>query len=152
MRREFSSFSGEGMAFSVKLCTSSGVKLLRWLSDDTRPWLLLWNFAPVLVWNFCGDCLTTYDHGFFCGTLHQFWCETFAVIVWPYTTMADWHSWHVITFSLLLLAKEINWLCILGMRLPPHRQHRYISRKGLIDCAFLVCDYLLIVTFRREKD
>ena len=125
------------MTFAVKLCTSAGVKLLRWLSDDTRPWLLLWNFAPVLVWNFCGDCLTTYttmtfasilstsagvkllrwlsddirlwlllryfapvlvwnfcgdclmtyDHDFCCETLHQFWCETFAVIVWRHTTM-----------------------------------------------------------------
>ena len=45
------------MAFAVKLCTSSGVKLLRWLPD----WL------P-----------TTY--GFCCETLHQFWCETFTVI------------------------------------------------------------------------
>ena len=76
------------MAFAVKLCTSSGVKLLRWLSDDIQTWLLLWNFAPVLVWNFCGDCLTTYKHGFCCDTLHQFWCETFAVIVWRHTTMA----------------------------------------------------------------
>ena len=75
------------MTFAVKLCTSSGVKLLRWLSDDIRLWLLLWNFAPVLVWNFCGDCLTTYDHDFCCETLHQFWCETFAVIVWRHTTM-----------------------------------------------------------------
>ncbi len=75
------------MTFAVKLCTSAGVKLLRWLSDDTRPWLLLWNFAPVLVWNFCGDCLTTYDYDFCCETLHQFWCETFAVIVWRHTTM-----------------------------------------------------------------
>ena len=28
------------MAFAVKLCTSSGVKVLRSLSDETRPWLL----------------------------------------------------------------------------------------------------------------
>ena len=67
------------------------------------------------------------------------------------------HSWHVITSSsLLFAAKKINSLCILGMRIPPHRQHRYVSRKGLIptnrqhryisrkgfiDCAFLACDY-----------
>ena len=40
------------------------------------------------------------------------------------------------------------------MRLPPHRQHRYVSRKGLIDCAFLACDYHLIVSIVtvREKE
>ena len=94
------------MAFAVKLCTSSGVKLLRWLSDHTRQWLLLWNFTPVLVWNFCGDCLTTHDHGFCCETLHQFWCETFAVIVWPHTTIA---------FAVKLCTssgvKLLRWLC-----------------------------------------
>ena len=93
------------MTFAVKLCTSSGVKLLRWLSDDIRPWLLLWNFAPVLVWNFCGDCLTTYDHDFCCETLHQFWCESFAVIVWRHTTM---------TFAAILCTssgvKLLRWL------------------------------------------
>ena len=93
------------IAFSVKLCTSSDVKLLRWLSDHIRLWLFLWNFAPVLVWNFCGDCLTTYDHCFFCETLYQFWCETFAVIVWPHTTM---------TFSVKLCTssgvKLLRWL------------------------------------------
>ena len=75
-------------AFAAKLCTSSGVKLLRWLPDGPRAttsfccetlhqfwcetftmiawlttydyWLLLRNFAPVLVWNFYGDCLK--DH------------------------------------------------------------------------------------------
>ena len=47
------------MAFAAKLCTSSGVKLLRWLPD----WLH-----------------TTY--GFCCETLHQFLCETFTVIAW----------------------------------------------------------------------
>ena len=73
-------------------------------------WLLLRNFAPVLVWNFYGDCLPDYlrllafaaklctsssvkllrwfpdwlttTTGFCCETLHQFWCETFAVIAW----------------------------------------------------------------------
>ena len=44
-------------AFAAKLCTSSGVELLRWLLDWLR---------------------TTY--GFCCETLHQFWCETFTVI------------------------------------------------------------------------
>ena len=76
------------LAFAAKLCTSSGVKLLRWLPDwlptttgfccetlhqfwcETFTviawlttydyWLLLRNFAPVLVWNFYGDCLTDY--------------------------------------------------------------------------------------------
>ena len=57
----------------------------RWLSHDVKPWL--WNFAPVLVRNVCGDCLTTYKHDFSCETLHQFWCETFAVIVWRHTNM-----------------------------------------------------------------
>ena len=75
-------------AFAAKLSTSSGVKFLRWLPDWLHTtygfccetfhqfwcetftviawltaydlWLLLRNFAPVLVWNFCGDCLTDY--------------------------------------------------------------------------------------------
>ena len=153
------------LAFAAKLCTSSGVKLLRWLPDWlptttgfccktlhqfwcetfmviawlTIPtttgfccetlnqfwcetftmiawlttyhyWLLLRNFAPVLVWNLYGDCLTDYQRllafapklctssgvellqwlpdwiptttGFCCETLHQFWCGTFTVIAW----------------------------------------------------------------------
>ena len=77
------------LAFAAKLCTSFGVKLLRWLPDwlptttgfccetlhqfwcETFTviawlttydyWLLLRNFAPVLVWNFYGDCLTDYQ-------------------------------------------------------------------------------------------
>ena len=77
------------MSFAVKLCTSPGVKLLRWLSDHTRPWLLLWNFAPVLLWSFCGDCLTTHDHMAFAVKLcTSSGVKLFAVIVWPHTTMA----------------------------------------------------------------
>ena len=72
------------MAFVEKLCISSGLKLLRWLPDMTTQdkWLLLRNFAPVLMWNFYGDCLTRLyqTNGFCCETLHQFWCETFSVI------------------------------------------------------------------------
>ena len=77
------------MAFAAKLCTSSDVKLLPWLPDwlpttysfccETLHqfwcetfmviawltaydlWLLLRNFAPVLVWNFYGAGLTAYD-------------------------------------------------------------------------------------------
>ena len=133
------------LAFAAKLSTSSGVKLLRWLLDGPLTttgfccetlhqfwcetftmialwttydyWLLLRNFAPVLVWNFYGDSLT--DHlrplatpaklwtssgvkrlrwllhspltntGFCCKTLHQFWCETFMVIPWQ-TTYDYW--------------------------------------------------------------
>ena len=126
------------LAFAAKLCTSSGVKLLRWLADwlpttsgfcceilhqfwcETFTviawlttydyWLLVRIFAPVLVWNFYGDCLTDYlrllafaaklcassgvkllrwlpdwlptTTSFCCETLHQFWCETFTVIAW----------------------------------------------------------------------
>ena len=133
------------MAFATKLCTSSGVKLLRWLPDWLRTtygfccetlhqfwcetftviawltaydlWLLLRNFAPVLVWNFYGDCPTDCvrlmafaaklctssgvkllrwlpdwlrtTYGFCCETLHQFWCETFTVIAWL-TTYDYW--------------------------------------------------------------
>ena len=47
------------LAFATKLCSSSGVKLLRWLPD----WL------PTTT-------------GFCFETLHQFWCETFTVIAW----------------------------------------------------------------------
>ena len=45
------------LAFAAKLCTSSGVKLLRWSLDWPRTTI-----------------------GFCCKTLHQFWCETFTVI------------------------------------------------------------------------
>ena len=93
--------------------------LYRWLSDCKTNhswltyydyWLLLPNFAPVLVWNFYGDCLTNCERpmafaaklctssgvklllwlpdwlplttGFCCETLNQFWCETVTVIAW----------------------------------------------------------------------
>ena len=133
------------VAFAEKLCTSSGVKVLRRLPDwpltttvfccETlhQFWgesfkevarlttydycFLLRNFAPVLVWNFYGDCLTDNVRllafvaklcsssgvkllrwladlplttiGFWCGTLHPFWCETFTVKAWP-TTKDYW--------------------------------------------------------------
>ena len=51
------------LASAAKLSNSSGVKLLRLLSD----WL------PTTT-------------GFCCETLHQFWCETFTVIAWLITT------------------------------------------------------------------
>ena len=126
------------MAFAAKLCTSSGVRLLRWLPDWPRTttgfccetfhqfwcekftviaglttydyWLLLRNFAPVLVWNFYGDCLTNYLRllafaAKLCTssgvkllrwlpdwllTTTGFCCETFVVIVWRHTIMASW--------------------------------------------------------------
>ena len=73
--------------------------VIAWLTTYDY-WLLLRNFAPVLVWNFYGDCLTDCvrlmafavkllrwlpdwprtTYGFCCKTLHQFWCETFTVI------------------------------------------------------------------------
>ena len=133
------------LAFAAKLITSSGQKLLRrlpnWLPTTSGfccetlhqfwcktftviawrttydYWLLLRNFAPVLVWNFYGDCPTDYlrlltfaaklctssgvkllrwlpdwlrtTNGFCCETLHQFWCETFTVISWL-TTYDYW--------------------------------------------------------------
>ena len=58
------------------------------------------------------------------------------------------HSWHVITSSSLQSTTKINWLCILGMRLT---LHRYSLRERLIDCAFLACDYLFVVTFREKE-
>ena len=58
------------------------------------------------------------------------------------------HCWHVIIFSSLSFANKINRLCIIGMWL---RLHRYVSRERSINCAFLACDYLFIVTFC-EKD
>ena len=54
------------LAFAAKLCTSSGVKLLRWLPD----WL------PTTT-------------GFCCETLHQIWSETFTAIPWL-TTYDYW--------------------------------------------------------------
>ena len=75
--------------------------VIAWLTTYDY-WLLLRNFAPVLVWNFYGDCLTDCVRllafaaklctssgvrllrwlpdwlptitGFCCETLHQFWC------------------------------------------------------------------------------
>ena len=135
------------LAFAAKLCTSSGVKLLRWLPDrpptttgfcsetlhqflcETFPvfawlttydyWLLLRDFAPALVWNFYGDCLSDYLRllafaaklwtssgvkrlrwlpdwlpsitGFSRETLQQFLCETFTVIAWL-TTYDYWFA------------------------------------------------------------
>ena len=129
------------LAFAAKLWTRSGVKLFRWLPERLTTstgfccetlhqfwcititviawgttydyWLLLLNFAPVLVWNFYGDCLTDClrllasaaklctssgvkllpwfldgpltTTGFCCDTLNQFWCETFTVIAWRNT-------------------------------------------------------------------
>ena len=126
------------LAFAAKLCTSSGGKLLRWLPDwlpttsgfccktlhqfwcetftvITRLttydyWLLLRNFAPVLVWNFYGDCLIDCLRllafaAKLCTssgvkllrwlpnrlpTTTGFRCETFVVIVWRHTIMASW--------------------------------------------------------------
>ena len=131
--------------FPAKLCTSSSVKLLRWLPDwpltttgfccetfhqfwcetfKVIAWLttydyllLLRNFAPVLGWNFYGDCLTDNQGllafagklctssgvkrlrwlldwlptttGFRCETLHPFWLKTFRVIAWL-TTKNYW--------------------------------------------------------------
>ena len=90
--------------------------MIPWLTNYDY-WLLLRNFAPVLVWNFYGYSLT--DHlrplafaaklctssgvkllrllpdwrstttGFCCETFHQFWCETFTVIAWR-TTYGYW--------------------------------------------------------------
>ena len=133
------------LAFAAKLCTSSVLKFLRWLPDWLRLttgfccetlhqfwcetftviawrttydyWLLMRNFAPVLVWSLYGDCLTHYlrllafyaklctssgvkvlrwlanwpraTTGFCCKTLHQFWCETFTAIAWL-TTYDYW--------------------------------------------------------------
>ena len=126
------------LAFAAKLCTSSGVKLLRWLPDWPRTttgfccetlhqfscetstviawlttydyWLLLRNFAPVLVRNFYGDCLTdlvrllafaaklSISSGVkrlrwlpdWLPTTTGFCCETFAVIVWRHTIKTSW--------------------------------------------------------------
>ena len=73
------------LAFAAKLCTSSSVKLLRWLPDwlptttgfccETLRQFWCETFT-VIAW------LTTYEYCFRCETLHQFWCETFTVIAW----------------------------------------------------------------------
>ena len=73
------------LAFAVKLCTSSGVKRLRWLPD----WLL-----------------TTY--GFCCETLHQFWCETFTVIVWLTTN----DIWLLLRNFASVLVRTFNGDCL----------------------------------------
>ena len=87
------------------------MKLLRWLRDDC---CFCCETLQLLLWNFCGDCVTTYDTMFCCETLQlllwnfftdclttymnttlvfalklcSFFCETFAVIAWRYTTLA----------------------------------------------------------------
>ena len=55
------------LGFSAKLCTSSGVKLLRWSLDWSRMTI-----------------------GFCCKTLHQFWWETVMVIAWSWLTTYDY--------------------------------------------------------------
>ena len=72
------------LAFAAKLCTSSGVKRLRWLPD----WL------PTTT-------------GFCCETLHQFWCETFTVIAWL-TTYDHWRLWLSDEIPLWLLGYRKN--------------------------------------------
>ena len=151
------------LGLAAKFCTSSGVKLLRWLPEwQPTPtgfccetlhqfmcetftviawlttydyWLLLRNFAPVVVWNFYVVCLTDYlrllafaaklctSSGvkllrwlpdwlltitcFCCETLHQFWCETFMVIAWL-TTYDYWLLLRIFCTSSGL--KLLRWL------------------------------------------
>ena len=98
-------------AFAAKLCTSSGetFTVITWLITYDY-WVLLRNFAPVLVWNFYGDCLTEHvrllafaaklctSSGVkllrwlpdWLPTTTGFCCETFVVIVWRHTIMASW--------------------------------------------------------------
>ena len=83
--------------------------VIAWLTTYDY-WLLLRNFAPVLLWNFYGDCLT--DHVRLLAfaeklctssgvkllrwlpdwlpTTNGFCCETFVVIFWRHTIMASW--------------------------------------------------------------
>ena len=83
--------------------------VIAWLTTYDY-WLLLRNFAPVLVWNFYGDCLTDYLGLLAFGaklctssgvkllrwlpdwlpTTTGFCSETFVVIVWRHTIMATW--------------------------------------------------------------
>ena len=156
------------LAFVAKLCTSSGVKLLRRLPNWPRTttgfccetlhqfwseiftviawqttfdyWLLLQTLAPVLVWNFYGDCLTDYlrllafdaklftssdakvlrwlpdwphtTTRFCCQTLHQFWCrcETFSAIAWL-TTYDYWLLLRIFAPVLVKLLRRLpDWL------------------------------------------
>ena len=108
--------------------------VIAWLTTYAY-WLLLRNFAPVLVWNFYGDCVT--DHvsllafaaklctscsvkllrwlpdwlskatGFCFETLHQFWCETFTMIAWL-TTYDYWLLLRIFCTSSGL--KLLRWL------------------------------------------
>ena len=132
-------------AFAAKLCTSSGetFTVIAWLITYDY-WLLLRNFAPVLVWNFYGDCLT--DHvrllafaaklcasssvkllrwlpdwprataGFCCKPFHQFWCKTFKLIPW----MTTYDYWLLLrNFGPVIVWKFYGDCLTDHLRLPP---------------------------------
>ena len=75
-------------------------------------------------------------------------CDSILIVTFHEKDQLTVHSCHVFTSALLRSARKINWPRILGMWL---LLHRYVQRERSIDCAFLACDYLFIVTFC-EKD
>ena len=74
---------GEWVIFRRKVLLGKNITVIARLTTYDY-WLLLRNFAPVLVWNFYGDCLTDWltTTGFICETLNQLWCKTFTVLAW----------------------------------------------------------------------
>ena len=75
-------------------------------------------------------------------------CDSILIVTFHEKDQLTVHSCHVFTSALLRSARKIIWPRILGMWL---LLHRYVQRERSIDCAFLACDYLFIVTFS-EKD
>ena len=88
------------------------VTVIAWLTTYVY-WLLLRNFAPVLVWNVLrwSPDWPRMTIGFCCETLHQFWCETVTVIAWL-TTYDYW-------LLLRNFAPVLVWNCY-GDRLTDH--------------------------------
>lgn len=98
------------------------VKKIKWLYIRGMWFLLIATLYGRLT-----DCAFFAYHYLFIVTFH----EKISLTV---------HYWHVITSSSFPFAKRIDCLFIVTFR-----------KKGLIDCAFLACDYLFIFAFR-EKD
>ena len=109
------------------------VTVIAWLTTYVY-WLLLRNFAPVLVWNVLrwSPDWPRMTIGFCCETLHQFWCETVTVIAWLTTydywlllrnfapvLVIAWLTTYDYWFLLRNFAPVLVWNCY-GDRLTDH--------------------------------
>ena len=184
------------LALAAKLCTSSGVKLLRWLPDwlptitgfssetlhqfwcetfTVIPWrttydywLLLRNFAPVLVWNFYVDCLT--DHLRLLVFAARLWTfsgsETFTVIArlttydylllpWNFATVLVWNFYgDCLTDYLRLLAFAAKLCTSSSVKLLRWLPDRLTKTTGFC-CETLHqfwCENLTVIAWRTTYD